>query len=76
MMMKEIETEMAYVSTTTPSLFARIGAGVEELVNRYRTYRLYRETYYSLSALTDRELMDLGVHRSEIRQVALEAAYS
>ena len=66
---------MAYVTTTTPSLFARFGAGVEALMNRYRTYRLYRETYYSLSALTDRELLDLGVHRSQIGEVARQAAY-
>ena len=36
--------------------------------------RVYRRTYAELSALTNRELADLGLHRSEVRRVALEAA--
>lgn len=37
--------------------------------------KVYRETYHELSMLTDRDLADLGIPRSSIRRVALEAAY-
>lgn len=35
---------------------------------------IYRETYAQLDDLSDRELADLGVYRSGIRRIALEAA--
>ena len=35
----------------------------------------YRDTYHELSMLTERDLADLGIHRSGIRKLALEAAY-
>ena len=37
--------------------------------------RVYRKTYHELSMLTDRDLADLGIPRSNIRRLALEAAY-
>ena len=37
--------------------------------------KVYRATYYELSMLTDRDLSDLGIPRSDIRRLALEAAY-
>ena len=37
--------------------------------------KVYRATYYELSMLTDRDLADLGIPRSDIRRLALEAAY-
>ncbi|WP_170375908.1 DUF1127 domain-containing protein [Ruegeria profundi] len=37
--------------------------------------RVYRETYYELSVLSDRDLIDLGISRSSIKNLALEAAY-
>lgn len=37
--------------------------------------KVYRATYHELSILTDRDLADLGIARSNIRQLALEAAY-
>jgi uncharacterized protein YjiS (DUF1127 family) len=36
--------------------------------------RMYKQTYAALSALTTRELDDLGIHRSMISRVASEAA--
>ncbi|GGE47445.1 DUF1127 domain-containing protein [Actibacterium pelagium] len=36
--------------------------------------KLYRDTYNELSELTNRELADLGISRSMIRSLALEAA--
>ena len=35
--------------------------------------RMYRRTIQELSSLSKRELSDLGIHRSMIRQIALEA---
>lgn len=37
--------------------------------------RVYRTTYHELSGLTDRDLADLGIPRSSIKNLALEAAY-
>ncbi|MDP5217837.1 DUF1127 domain-containing protein [Ruegeria sp. 2205SS24-7] len=50
-------------------------AGIENLKNRFEQYRLYRRTLSELSALSDRDLADLGIHRSMIRQIAMEASY-
>ena len=36
--------------------------------------RMYRRTIQELSSLSTRELSDLGIHRSMIRQIALEAS--
>lgn len=38
-------------------------------------HRAFRTTLTELSALSDRELADLGLHRSELRAVARTAAY-
>jgi uncharacterized protein YjiS (DUF1127 family) len=37
--------------------------------------RTYAQTYRELSGLTDRELADLGMHRSDIAAIARQAAY-
>lgn len=67
---------MAYINTaTTPSIFARIGAGFEAIATRYKKYRLYRETFDGLNALTNRELADLGLSRGELRTVAFDSTY-
>ncbi|GFE63541.1 DUF1127 domain-containing protein [Litoreibacter roseus] len=55
---------------------AHLGGFVAELKQRYAQYRLYRQTLNELSALTDRELNDLGLSRSILRRIAYEAAYS
>ncbi|TNF22429.1 MAG: DUF1127 domain-containing protein [Rhodobacteraceae bacterium] len=41
----------------------------------YQKYRLYRSTINDLQGLSNRELADLGLHRTEIRRVAYHAAY-
>lgn len=37
--------------------------------------KVYRATLSELSALSDRDLNDLGISRSNIKRLALEAAY-
>lgn len=68
---------MAYLNTTsatTSSLNTRIGSAFDALVARYKQHRLYRETFDGLSALSNRELADLGLTRCEIKRVAKKAA--
>ncbi|MGB3540767.1 MAG: DUF1127 domain-containing protein [Mesorhizobium sp.] len=40
------------------------------LIRNYRNWRRYRETVTELSRLSNRELTDLGISRSDIYSVA------
>lgn len=42
---------------------------------RRATRRIYRTTLTELSALSGRELADLGIHPTEVKRIAWEAAY-
>ena len=46
----------------------------EVLKTRISTWRRYNRTVSELNALTNRELADLGIMRTDIRSVAREAA--
>jgi uncharacterized protein YjiS (DUF1127 family) len=46
----------------------------EDLTRRIGRYRLYRRTLAELSALTDRECLDLGIDRFALREVAWATA--
>lgn len=37
--------------------------------------KTFQRTYHELSALTDRDLADLGIARADIKRLAQEAAY-
>lgn len=43
------------------------------LIRNYRNWRRYRDTVSELNRLSNRELADLGIHRSEIHSVARKA---
>ena len=43
------------------------------LIRNYRNWRRYRNTVSELSRLSNRELNDLGIGRSDIRRVARTA---
>lgn len=66
-----------YASTTASAaslrdvLSTRIAAAREG----WGRWRLYRRTLDELSALSNRDLADLGLSRASIRAVAFEAAY-
>jgi uncharacterized protein YjiS (DUF1127 family) len=69
---------MAFANTTKladTGLTDRVAAAFRAAGERYAQHRLYKRTYNELAALTGRELADLGLSRSGIRRVALEAAY-
>ena len=50
------------------------GGFLEGLRLWFAQYRVYRQTRAELSALSDRELSDIGVSRSEITSIATSAA--
>ena len=70
---------MAYLTTTTANdsaILSRITTAIDTLALRIKERRLFRETFDGLSALSNRELADLGLDRSELRAVAWDAARS
>lgn len=56
-------------------LFDRAALVLKVLGERRARYRAYRETLSELANLSDRELSDIGIARSQIRSVAYEHAY-
>ncbi|SFR12888.1 DUF1127 domain-containing protein [Poseidonocella sedimentorum] len=62
-------------TTQTLGFADRFAEFRKNLADRWARYRVYQETLAELSHLDDRDLLDLGMSRSQIRQVALEAAY-
>lgn len=68
---------MAYATDIRAARFpliARLSGFRAELAERARKNRVYRETYNELAAMTARDLADIGISRSMIKSVALEAA--
>ncbi|KAE9629563.1 DUF1127 domain-containing protein [Parasedimentitalea maritima] len=63
------------ISIQKPSLFCAPVTLVEAAWGRFTRYRLYRKTLNELSALTRRELADLGLNRSMLQHVAYTATY-
>lgn len=67
---------MAYASTTA---HPAAGLSAKGLIADFREAlarrRVYRRTLNELHGLSGRELADLGISRSMITRVALEAAY-
>lgn len=55
-----------------PSRFSGLVGNITERVQRYKTYR---RTLEELEALSDRELIDLGISRTQMRGIAYRAAY-
>lgn len=68
---------MAYVTTTPATGTAFIDRArslFAGIATRIKRGHLYRKTFHGLDALTNRELADLGLCRSELHHVAREAA--
>ncbi len=47
---------------------------VDEMKDALAKRKIYHETYAKLSAMSDRNLKDIGISRSGIERTALEAA--
>lgn len=61
-----------------PAMYAlgnHLRARVQAILRRLSDYRTYCRSVSEMSDLSMRELADLGLHRSEIRQVAQETVY-
>lgn len=67
---------MAFITGTGP--VAGLSDGIAALRDRLRTAlkvrAVYRQTYTELAQLSDADLADLGLHRSQIAAVARQAA--
>lgn len=57
------------------SLADGVVAFARDLADSWAKARAYRATYGELSALSDRELDDLGVNRWELSEVAYKSVY-
>lgn len=69
---------MAYVNSsraTSYGIFDRVAAVVKAVRVGLERRRVFKQTVRELSALSNRELADLGIHRTMITRVANEAAY-
>ena len=51
-----------------------MSGNANSIMNRYRRWRRYRDTFRELNSLTTRELDDLGITRYDIGRVAREAS--
>ena len=47
---------------------------LDTLTHRFRSWRKYRDTYDELSKLSNRELHDLGIGRTDIEFIARRAS--
>lgn len=67
-----------YTDIQTPSsierLLARVAHSLEQAAVTHARYRIYRNSLAELSALSDRELQDLGMSRYDIKDVAMQSA--
>ena len=45
------------------------------VAERFANYQVFRATVAELEVLSDRELSDMGISRSMIKRIAIEAAY-
>ena len=64
------------VVTARPTqILERIRGAVRNLGDEMVRRKVYRTTLTELSALTNRELADLGMNRAELGRIAYEAAY-
>lgn len=69
---------MAYVNEALSSqlnLVQRFEEFRAQVADTMAKRKVYRTTVNELSALSNRDLADLGIHRSMIKRLALEAAY-
>ena len=69
---------MAYLNTTRTgslTLADRIGGLLKSVKLAAERRAVFTRTVRELDALSDRDLTDLGIHRSMIRELAREAAY-
>ena len=66
---------MAFTNTTAHITFGdRFAALRTQMAEAHAKRKIYRTTHGELASLNDRELSDLGLNRSMIKRIAMEAA--
>ncbi|WP_299611946.1 DUF1127 domain-containing protein [uncultured Tateyamaria sp.] len=66
---------VAQRSDLVERLLGSVAHAFEAAAERRAKQRIYRSTFNELNVLSNRELADLGLHRSELKRVAWESAY-
>jgi uncharacterized protein YjiS (DUF1127 family) len=67
---------MAYVNTNVnSSVLSRVLAATSGITAALRKRQVYLSTRRELNSLSNRDLSDLGIHRSMIAEISREAAY-
>ena len=65
-----------FADTLAPAGFSvRFAEGFKSLATRFAKRRQYSVTVRELSALTTRELTDLGIARVDIQEIAFQRAF-
>ncbi|MGP6090089.1 DUF1127 domain-containing protein [Antarctobacter jejuensis] len=64
----------ANITNTHSGLVSRLAVIRETLRTRMERRRVFKQTFNELAALSNRDLADLGLARSEIRRIAWQAA--
>ena len=67
-------TQTAYAADGA-SLWQRLSDMTLGLAERRAQRQAYRSTMRELSAMSNRDLLDIGVHPADIRSIARQAAY-
>lgn len=70
---------MAYVNSTRApavSFSDRLNALVKVASDMIARRKIYTQTVFELSSLSDRDLADLGISRTQIGKIAREAAFN
>lgn len=67
-----VQTETFFAGTT---LFARFAALRAQMADNAAKRKVYRTTIAELETLSARDLNDLGIARSMIKEIAYQAAY-
>ena len=68
-------TTLTQISQFAPEGDAHLAAYIARTRARLAQWRLYRQTLSEMAELHDRQLADLGLHRSELKRVAYMAVY-
>lgn len=68
---------MSYTTASTATTGFNLSAKLHSLIEGYRMHRdqtrAIRKTFNELSAMSDRDLADIGVARGEIRHIASQS---
>ena len=73
---QEKQMSQAATAVSSVSAFSRIRQAANDFIQAIKISREIRNTYKELNRLSDSELRDIGIHRSEIMSIAMEPYYN